>query len=89
LAFDSNEPVAPVHVLIIPKKPIASVADMEAGDELLIGKIIYRAKLLAEELGVDYPGYKLNFNVRSGGGQSVNYLHLHLVGGGRVSGAIE
>lgn len=81
LAFDSNSPIAPVHVLIIPKKEIISVADMEVGDELVVGKMLYRAKLLAEELGIAESGYKVGFNVRAGGGQTVHYLHLHLMGG--------
>lgn len=81
LAFDSIHPATPVHVLIIPKKEILSIADMQMGDELIVGKMIYRAKLLAEELGIDHPGYRVAFNVREGGGQSIPYLHLHLLGG--------
>lgn len=88
LAFDSNSPAAPVHVLIIPKKEIISIADMEPGDEVIVGKIIYRAKLLAEELGVDNPGYRVIFNVRAGGGQTVHYLHLHLLGGDKPWGKL-
>lgn len=83
LAFDDNKPSSPVHVLIIPKKEIASIADMEEGDIEIVGKLLYRAKLLAEELGIDQPGYRLSFNVREGGGQIVPYLHLHLMGGKR------
>jgi histidine triad (HIT) family protein len=81
IAFDDIRPSAAVHVLIIPKKEIISVADMEPGDELIVGKLVYRAKLLAEELGIDHPGYRVSFNVREGGGQVIPYLHLHLMGG--------
>jgi histidine triad (HIT) family protein len=52
LAFDDIHPHAPVHILILPKKPIASVAHLEEGDIGLMGKMMYRAKLLAEELGI-------------------------------------
>lgn len=84
LAFDSNDPKAPVHVLLIPKsKAIVSIADMEEEDIVVVGKLFYRAKLLAEELGVAEAGYRLAFNVREGGGQTVNYLHLHLLAGKR------
>jgi histidine triad (HIT) family protein len=81
LAFDNIKPVSPVHVLIIPKKEIVSIADMTEGDQEIVGKMLYRAKLLAEELGIDHPGYKVAFNVREGGGQTIAYLHLHLMGG--------
>jgi histidine triad (HIT) family protein len=78
LAFDDINPDAPVHILIIPKRPIESIADMVEGDIEIVGKMLYRAKLLAEELGVADSGYKVSFNVREGGGQVVPYLHLHL-----------
>ena len=77
LAFDDIAPSSLVHILIIPKKPIQSIADMTAGDIELVGKMLYRAKLLAEELGVADSGYQLVINVREGGGQVVPYLHLH------------
>jgi histidine triad (HIT) family protein len=80
LAFDDIHPKAPVHILLIPKKPIQSIADMEAGDEAVVGKLLWRAKLLAEEMGIAEEGYRLGFNVREGGGQEVPYLHLHLSG---------
>lgn len=78
LAFDNLHPDAPIHVLIIPKKPIQSIADMTAGDTEIVGKMLFRAKLLAEELGVGDSGYKVSFNVREGGGQVIPFLHLHL-----------
>lgn len=81
LAFDNIRPISPVHVLIIPKKEIISIADMSETDSGIVGRMLYRARLLAEELGVAESGYKVNFNVREGGGQSIPYLHLHLMGG--------
>lgn len=81
LAFDSIEPKAPIHILLIPKKEIVSIADMEEGDIEVVGRLLYRAKLLAEELGFAEAGYRLSFNVREGGGQTVFYLHLHMLAG--------
>lgn len=81
LAFDNIRPISPVHILIIPKKEIVSIADMSEADIEIVGRMLFRAKILAEELGVAESGYKVNFNVREGGGQSIPYLHLHLMGG--------
>lgn len=89
LAFDDIHPHAPTHILILPKKPIRSVAGMEPGDELLVGKMIYRAKLLADELGIAENGYRLTINVGKWGGQAVPYLHIHLLGGTPLNDDIE
>ena len=67
--------------MILPKKPIKSVAQMESGDAELVGKMVYRAKLLAEELGIAESGYRVSFNIGKDGGQIIPYLHLHLMGG--------
>lgn len=80
LAFDDIHPKAPVHVLIIPKKEIVSIAEMSEEDAHLVASLIWRAKLLAEELGIAEGGYKIGFNVGAGGGQEIPYLHLHLTG---------
>ena len=85
LAFDDIHPHAPVHILILPKKPIASVAHLEEEDIGLVGKMMYRAKLLAEELGIAEGGYRLTINVGKWGGQAVPYLHIHLLGGAKLS----
>ncbi|MEZ4210348.1 MAG: HIT domain-containing protein [Patescibacteria group bacterium] len=84
LAIDSNSPQAPVHILFIPKKEIVSIADMTEDDIETVGKLLYRAKLLADELGYG-DGYRLSFNVREAGGQTVPYLHLHLLAGKKFS----
>lgn len=89
LAFDDIHPHAPTHILILPKKPIQSIAQMEAGDELLVGKMVYRAKLLAEELGLADKGYRLTINVGKWGGQAVPYLHIHLLGDQPLNENIE
>ncbi len=80
LAFDDIHPDAPVHVLIIPKKEIVSIADMQPSDEEIVARMIILAKKLAVDLGIDN-GYKVTFNVRAAGGQIIPYLHLHLLGG--------
>lgn len=85
LAFDDHTPSAPVHILIIPKKPIPSVTDLKEEDSGLVGKMLYRAKLLADELGISDKGYRITINVGPWGGQAVPYLHLHLLGGAPLS----
>ena len=89
LAFDDISPKAPTHILILPKKPIQSIAELEAGDTELIGKMIYRAKVLAEEMGIAESGYRLTINVGKWGGQAVPYLHIHLLGGQPLNEDIE
>lgn len=80
-AFDDIAPKAPVHILIVPKKHIESVATLEDGDEQLVGHLVATAKQLAEELKIAADGYRLVFNTRQHGGQVVDHIHLHLLGG--------
>ncbi len=75
-------PKAPVHLLILPKKHIPTIADAGEEDTELLGHLILVAKKMAAEQ--DLQGYKLLFNVGSAGGQVVFHIHLHLLGGGRV-----
>lgn len=77
--FKDIHPKAPVHLLIIPKEHIQSIAHLEADHNDVISKLIYTAKKVAEESGL--AGYKLVFNVGREGGQVVDHLHLHLLGG--------
>ncbi len=74
-------PKAPVHVLIIPKKHIASVSEVTNGDKELLGSMVLAAKRVAEEQGIGQSGYKLVYNVGKHGGQTVPHLHLHVLGG--------
>lgn len=81
-AFPDIHPQAPVHILIIPKQHILqSVADMRVDQTDLIGRMVWCAKQLAETKGIDANGYRLVFNIRHHGGQEVDHLHLHLLGG--------
>lgn len=79
------KPQAPSHLLIIPKKHIATINDADANDELLLGKMILAGKKAAELDGLSDKGYRLVFNVNSGGGQEVYHIHLHLLGGRQMT----
>lgn len=85
LAFKDVHPLAPVHILIIPKKHIESVNDWAKDDAILAGKMIIAAKEIAEKAGIGKSGYKLLFRVGRDGGQEVGHIHLHLLGGARLS----
>jgi len=80
-AFRDNRPVAPVHVLIVPNKHIASVNDLTSEDEALMGHLFTVARQLARQEGIDQSGYRLVLNTGWHGGQRVFHLHLHLLGG--------
>ena len=80
IAFRDINPSAPTHILIVSKKHIASIKDIEEKDQDLIGEIVYSAKKIAEDQKID-EGYKLVFNVGRKGGQVIDHLHLHLLGG--------
>ena len=81
LAFIPLRKQAPVHILIIPKKRIISVNEIEDDDALLIGKMFLVARDLAKEYNIDSTGYRLALNTNEDAGQSVFHLHLHLIGG--------
>jgi CubicO group peptidase (beta-lactamase class C family)/diadenosine tetraphosphate (Ap4A) HIT family hydrolase len=81
VAFKSNSPQLPVHVLIVPRKRIATLNDLSAKDEKIVGKMIIVAKDLAKKLGIAETGYRLAFNTNEDAGQSVFHVHLHLLGG--------
>lgn len=80
-AFHDIDPRAPVHVLIIPREHVASINELEAEHAELIGKLYLVAKKLAHELGVSESGYRLVMNCGVDAGQSVDHIHLHLIGG--------
>ena len=80
LAFHDVAPQAPVHVLVIPKRPIASLAEATAADADLLGHLVVVATQLARTLGLA-DGYRLVVNCGRDGGQSVDHLHVHLLGG--------
>jgi histidine triad (HIT) family protein len=80
VAFHDVNPQSPTHVLVIPKKEIASLAQADAEDQALLGHLLLVAAKLAEQLGLS-GGYRVVANCGSDGGQSVDHLHFHLLGG--------
>lgn len=89
VAFRDIHPIAPVHVLVIPKKHIESVADVAEADEKLMGRLILAAKKIASDLKIARDGYKLLIRVGEHGGQEVGHVHLHLLGGAKLREIIE
>ena len=77
-------PIAPVHLLIIPKKRINTINEVSEEDTLLIGKMVKVAKNLAKEYEINESGYRLIFNTNDDGGQTVYHIHLHLIGGEKL-----
>lgn len=84
LAFKDIHPIAPFHFLVIPKKHIPSVDHLEELDKELIGGLILVAKSIARQQGLDKAGYRLILNVGKDAGQTVEHLHLHLLGGKKL-----
>ena len=88
-AFDDKYPSAPVHILIIPNKMIKSLDNLTEEDEIYMGKILIGASKLAKMKNIHESGYRLITNCNKDGGQEIDYLHFHLVGGiplGRMIG---
>jgi histidine triad (HIT) family protein len=81
LAFRDISPQAPIHVLIIPKRHIATLNDLEPEDEALIGKLFLAAKKVAKAEGIDEKGYRTVINCNKDAGQSVFHIHMHMMGG--------
>lgn len=81
MAFKDINPVAPVHILVIPKKHIPSLAETSLEDQQLLGLIQVQAARIAVQEGIAEPGYRLVANTRDDGGQTVGHLHYHLLGG--------
>lgn len=85
IAFKDIKPIAPIHILVIPKKHIDSVANIKNSDKSLMGKLIMIAKKIADKLEISKDGYKLLIRVGKNGGQEVGHIHLHLLGGAKLS----
>jgi histidine triad (HIT) family protein len=81
LAFKDIAPVSPVHIVIIPKKPLVNIADAKVEDQALLGELLLAAAQIAREQGIETEGYRIVTNCNQHGGQSVYHLHLHLLGG--------
>ena len=81
LAFRDINPQAPTHVLIIPRRHIATINDVEAGDAETVGQLFAAAAQIAKAEGIAEDGYRAVMNCNAGAGQTVFHLHLHLLGG--------
>jgi histidine triad (HIT) family protein len=84
IAFRDNQAQAPVHVLVVPKNAIPSSNDLVLEDAELIGKMVLVAKNIAKTEGIAESGYRIVINCNKDGGQSVDHLHLHLLGGRKM-----
>jgi histidine triad (HIT) family protein len=85
LAFKDIEPQAPTHIIVIPKTHIASLAELTEQQQELTGRLVILAKKIAEKEGIEKSGYRLAINCGPEGGQVVPHLHLHLIGGRKLS----
>ena len=87
-AFRDINPVAPTHLLIIPKKHIPSLTNLSKAESSLVGDMVNIANQLAKSENISESGYRLVINCGVQGGQLVPHLHLHLLGGRKLSGTI-
>ena len=81
LAFDDVTPVAPVHVLVIPKVAVVGLADVEPAHEVMLGRLMLAARKVAQIKGVEASGFRVVMNSGPDAGQSVFHMHLHVLGG--------
>ena len=81
IAFKDINPQAPMHVLVVPKRHVATLNDLSAADDGLVGAMVRRAAAIAKEQGFDGPGYRTVFNCNAQAGQTVFHIHLHVFGG--------
>lgn len=85
LAFRDLNPQAPTHALVIPKKHISTINDIQSDDAELVGKMFLAAQKIAKADGIAEPGYRTVMNCNSGAGQTVFHIHLHVLGGRAMS----
>ena len=81
IAFQDINPQAPMHVLIIPRRHVATLNDLSPTDDALVGEMVRRAAAIAKEHGHSERGYRTVFNCNADAGQSVFHIHLHVLGG--------
>jgi histidine triad (HIT) family protein len=84
LAFHDINPQAPVHVLVIPKQHVESLLQLDDARDVMVGRLVRRARDLAQELGLGERGFRIVFNCGDDAGYSVYHIHLHLLGGRRL-----
>ena len=81
LAFHDVNPQAPTHILIVPKRHVATLNDLETGDDHLVGALVRRAAAIAGDRGLAAGGFRAVFNTNRDAGQTVFHIHLHLLAG--------
>ncbi len=81
IAFRDIRPQAPIHILVVPRKPIPRIAEAQPEDHQVLGHLLLKAAEVARQLGLDKTGYRLVFNNGPDGGEAVPHLHCHLLGG--------
>ena len=81
LAFNDIKPQAPTHVLVVPKRHIATLNELTPENDQIVGEMVRRAAAIAKERGVSEGGFRTVFNTNRDGGQTVFHIHLHLMGG--------
>jgi histidine triad (HIT) family protein len=84
-AFHDIDPRAPTHILVVPRRHIASITDLTAADDALIGRLVRKARDIARDNGLAERGFRLVFNAGDDAGYSVHHIHLHLVGGRKLA----
>jgi len=85
VAIDDIHPQAPMHVLVIPRRHVATLNDLAPSEDALVGEMIRRAAAIAGERGVADTGYQTIFNCNRGAGQTIFHIHLHVLAGRRLS----
>jgi len=83
-AFHDIKPMAPVHFLVVPKKHIENLLVLDESDAALAGRLLFRAKELAKQQGCEENGGRFVINAKTHGGQTVDHLHVHFLGGGQL-----
>jgi histidine triad (HIT) family protein len=84
-AFEDINPQASLHVLVVPRRHVATLNDLQPGDDRLVGEMVRRAAAIAESRGVASGGYRTVFNCNSDAGQTVFHIHLHVLGGRKMA----
>jgi histidine triad (HIT) family protein len=81
VAFNDINPQAPTHVLVVPKRHIPTLNDLQPADDAMVGELIRRAAAIASDRGLSAGGFRTVFNTNRDAGQTVFHIHLHLIGG--------
>lgn len=85
IAFKDIQPLAPVHILVVPKKHITSVMELSEEDQILVGKIYLKIKEISINVGIEKEGFRVITNCGENAGQTVKHIHFHILGGKKLS----